>query len=98
MKDDELREKYRFLTGTAAPPRVTSGRLAIADAAPLSARERVALAAELAAAMIKDDSGAAAVEYALIATGLSLVGLVFAPTIGRTVADFFNAVATGFAP
>jgi Flp pilus assembly pilin Flp len=96
MKDDELREKYRFLA--ADPPRVTSERLAAADLTPLSACERAALAAELAAAFIKDETAATAVEYALIATGLSLVGLFFAPLIGRTIADFFNLVAAGFAP
>jgi pilus assembly protein Flp/PilA len=44
----------------------------------------------------KDEAGATAIEYALIAAFLSLSIAVAAPAVGQAVSDLFDLVAAGF--
>jgi len=45
-------------------------------------------------AFLKDESGATAIEYGLIAALIALVGVVAFTALGDTIADSFNEVAT----
>ncbi|MBX9911482.1 MAG: Flp family type IVb pilin [Beijerinckiaceae bacterium] len=45
---------------------------------------------------LRDERGATAIEYCLIASFISLVIVAGATLIGQTVLGFFQAVASGF--
>ena len=45
-------------------------------------------------AFLKDDSGATAIEYGLIAAGISVVIIATVNTIGSTLNDKFTSIST----
>ncbi len=47
---------------------------------------------------LKDESGATAVEYALIAAGIALAIVVAVALIGDNLSVLFNSIATELAP
>ena len=47
---------------------------------------------------LKDESGATAVEYALIAAGIALAIVVAVALIGDNLSTLFNSIATDLAP
>jgi Flp pilus assembly pilin Flp len=47
-------------------------------------------------ALVASESGAAAIEYAIIAAMLSIAIVAVVPEIGTTVANLFNAVKNAF--
>ena len=50
---------------------------------------------KLVGCFLKDNSGATAIEYALIATGISIVILVAVTSIGTTLNTTYTNVSTG---
>jgi pilus assembly protein Flp/PilA len=49
----------------------------------------------LVARFIKDESGATAIEYGLIAAGIALAVITAVKSVGTNLTGTFNAVATG---
>ena len=47
---------------------------------------------------LKDESGATAIEYGLIAAGISVAIVTVVTTVGTNLNTTFNAVADGLAP
>ncbi len=47
---------------------------------------------------IQDESGATAIEYGLIAAGISVAILVAVQTVGSNLANLFNTIAGDLAP
>ncbi len=47
---------------------------------------------------LKDESGATAIEYGLIAAGIGLVLVAAAPLIGAQITALFGAIATALTP
>lgn len=47
---------------------------------------------------VRNESGTTAIEYALIATGISVAILAAVQAIGGSVAGFYNSVADAFTP
>jgi pilus assembly protein Flp/PilA len=45
-------------------------------------------------AFLKDDTGAAVIEYGLVATGISLAIIVVVNAIGTTLSSNYDAIAT----
>ena len=45
--------------------------------------------------VLKDESGATAIEYGLIAAAVGLVLVAIAPTLSTALTDVFNAINTG---
>jgi len=44
---------------------------------------------------VKDESGAAAIEYGLLAAGIALVLIVVVQTLGTTLEGVFTGISTG---
>ncbi len=51
----------------------------------------------LVARFVKDESGATAIEYALIAAGIALAIIAAVNTLGTTLSGKFDAIRTGIA-
>ncbi len=47
--------------------------------------------------MIKDESGATAIEYGLIAAGVGLALVAAAPTLGTAISTLFGSLGTAMA-
>ena len=47
---------------------------------------------------LRDESAATAIEYGLIAAGISVVIIVVVQAVGTNLTDVFQKVATGLAP
>jgi pilus assembly protein Flp/PilA len=50
------------------------------------------------ARFVKDESGATAIEYALIAAGISVAILVAVNSVGTKLTGLFNTIATDLTP
>jgi len=50
------------------------------------------------ARFVKDESGATAIEYALIAAGISVAILVAVTSVGTKLTGVFNTIATDLTP
>jgi pilus assembly protein Flp/PilA len=50
------------------------------------------------ARFVKDESGATAIEYGLIAAGISVAILVAVNSVGTSLTSLFNTVATDLKP
>jgi pilus assembly protein Flp/PilA len=50
------------------------------------------------ARFVKDESGATAIEYALIAAGISVAILLAVNTVGTQLSSLFNTIATDLTP
>jgi pilus assembly protein Flp/PilA len=57
------------------------------------ARRRLAIAAHAARSLVKDTSGATAIEYALIGTIISIIIVASLTAIGTNLSGFFTSVA-----
>jgi pilus assembly protein Flp/PilA len=53
---------------------------------------------ELMSLFTKDESGATAIEYGLIAGLISVVTITAVTTVGTNLSSSFNAIATALAP
>jgi pilus assembly protein Flp/PilA len=52
----------------------------------------------LVSRFVKDESGATAIEYGLIAAGISVVIIVAVQTVGKNLNTTFTTVGTALAP
>jgi pilus assembly protein Flp/PilA len=52
----------------------------------------------LVSRFVKDESGATAIEYGLIAAGISVVIILAVQAVGTNLKTVFNTVATALAP
>jgi pilus assembly protein Flp/PilA len=50
------------------------------------------------ARFVKDESGATAIEYGLIAAGISVAILLAVNTVGTQLSSLFNTIATDLTP
>lgn len=47
---------------------------------------------------VKDESGATAIEYGLLAAGIGLLLIVIVPQLGATLSGVFSRIDSGIAP